>query len=145
MPADILYSCIISHIQEFCDEICLEHQEELFRIIYDAIEEILIAFEDLFSETPQPDNVQHFNWLNRSLPDYWEEPSCNQAEAFFKKYDIDEAAKPERFIKIAMLMALHVRNAMEDFHASYLTDDQMKRLNPKIRQGLFEGLVMSFS
>ncbi len=52
-------------------------------------------------------------------------------------------AVPLELNRISMVDIL--RFAMEDFHASYLTDDQMKRLNPRIRQGLFEGLVMSFS
>lgn len=33
----------------------------------------------------------------------------------------------------AKLLAIIIRNAMEDFHAEYLSDSQMKELNPIIR------------
>ncbi len=37
---------------------------------------------------------------------------------------------------VAKLFAMIVRNAMEDFHAKHLSDDQMKELNPIIRNAI---------
>jgi hypothetical protein len=43
--------------------------------------------------------------------------------------------------KEALVVAMHVRNSMEDFHCEHLSDDQMKELNPIIREGILEGLT----
>ena len=141
-PWNILHYCIISHIDEFLEEIHLKHKAKLYDIILEALEEILDAYGKTLSKTPDPESFQLFKFLYRNLPDYWEEPSIELASLTFEQYNIDENAKPERFIKAAMLMALHIRNEMEDFHCRYLSDSQMRQLNPKIRQGLFEGLVI---
>jgi hypothetical protein len=52
----------------------------------------------------------------------------------------------------AMLIAMHVGNAMEDFHATDgnhhvegLDDDAMAKLNPVIRRAIYEALVASWS
>ena len=37
----------------------------------------------------------------------------------------------------ALITAMVVRNAMEDFHCDYLTDEQMKTLNPIIRNAIY--------
>ena len=37
-------------------------------------------------------------------------------------------------------IAIVVRNAMEDFHTKYLSDDQMKELNPIIRNAIYTAL-----
>ena len=45
---------------------------------------------------------------------------------------------------IATLIAMHVRNAIEDFHADPelgLTDEVMAKLNPVIRRAIWEVLV----
>ena len=42
----------------------------------------------------------------------------------------------------AMVLAMQVRNAMEDFHAEHLTDTQMNELNPIIRQALYDAVLM---
>lgn len=42
----------------------------------------------------------------------------------------------------ARLIALHVRNELEDFHVKHLTDEQMRELNPIIRNAILDGLVM---
>lgn len=42
----------------------------------------------------------------------------------------------------AMIIAMHVRNNMEDFHVRNLSDSQMKELNPIIRQAIYEALFM---
>jgi hypothetical protein len=141
-PSGILLYCIITHIHEFCNELHPRQREELYDIIENSLDEILSKFENVLSKTPDPDDIILFDWLDRSVPDYWEEPSCEAAWPLLNQYGIDKEAKPERFIRVAMAMALHVRNEMEDFHWEFLTDEQMKGLNPKIRQGLFVGLVI---
>lgn len=40
----------------------------------------------------------------------------------------------------AKLIAMVVRNAMEDFHVKHLTDEQMKELNPIIRNAIYTTL-----
>lgn len=40
----------------------------------------------------------------------------------------------------AMYIAQAVRNAMEDFHADNLSDDQMRQLNPIIRDAIYTAL-----
>ena len=45
-----------------------------------------------------------------------------------------EALEEEK--QFAMLIAMVIRNAMEDFHAQHLTDKQMKQLNPIIRNAV---------
>jgi len=40
----------------------------------------------------------------------------------------------------AKFIAMVVRNAMEDFHCKYLSDAQMKELNPIIRNAIFTAL-----
>ena len=42
--------------------------------------------------------------------------------------------------KLASYIAMVVRNAMEDFHCEHLTDDQMKQLNPIIRNAICTAL-----
>ena len=44
--------------------------------------------------------------------------------------------------KQAMLLGIEVRNRMEDFHVKYLSDEQMKELNPIIRQGIINGIEL---
>lgn len=45
--------------------------------------------------------------------------------------------------QLTLLIAMHVRNEMEDFHVEHLSDAQMKELNPIIRQAIFD--VVSFT
>jgi hypothetical protein len=40
----------------------------------------------------------------------------------------------------AMYIASVVRNAMEDFHCRHLSDDQMRELNPIIRDAIYTAL-----
>jgi hypothetical protein len=40
----------------------------------------------------------------------------------------------------AMYIAMVVRDAMEDFHVKYLTDEQMAELNPIIRNAIYTAL-----
>ncbi|EXJ50788.1 hypothetical protein AS96_12790 [Microbacterium sp. MRS-1] len=41
-----------------------------------------------------------------------------------------------------MVVAMYVRNAMEDFHVKHLSDEQMAELNPIIRQALFDVITI---
>ena len=40
----------------------------------------------------------------------------------------------------ARVIAMHVRNEMEEFHCQHLSDDQMKELNPIIRKAIYATL-----
>ena len=42
--------------------------------------------------------------------------------------------------KLASYIAMVVRNAMEDFHCEHLSDDQMRQLNPIIRNAICTAL-----
>lgn len=42
--------------------------------------------------------------------------------------------------EMAMVLAMVVRNAMEDFHCRHLNDEQMKELNPIMRNAIYTGL-----
>ncbi len=42
--------------------------------------------------------------------------------------------------QMAMYVAMVVRNALEDFHCEHLTDEQMKQLNPLIRNAIATAL-----
>lgn len=42
--------------------------------------------------------------------------------------------------RFAAYIAMVVRNAMEDFHHRHLTDDQMKELNPIVRNAICTGI-----
>ena len=42
------------------------------------------------------------------------------------------------------IIAMHVRNQMEDFHCEHLADDEMKELNPIIRNAIYEALHSLF-
>ena len=41
---------------------------------------------------------------------------------------------------VARFLAMVVRNEMEDFHHEHLSDEQMKELNPIIRNAIYTGL-----
>lgn len=43
--------------------------------------------------------------------------------------------------RLAKSIAFHVRNAMEDFHVMYLSDEQMRELNPLIRNAIYTFLI----
>jgi hypothetical protein len=40
----------------------------------------------------------------------------------------------------AKVIAVHVRNEMEDFHCEHLSDAHMKELNPIVRKAIYEAL-----
>lgn len=43
--------------------------------------------------------------------------------------------------RIAKAIAYYIRNAIEDFHVEYLSDDQMRQLNPLIRNAIYSFIV----
>lgn len=43
---------------------------------------------------------------------------------------------------LAKAIASIIRNQMEDFHCKYLTDEQMKELNPIIRNSIYSALQL---
>jgi len=46
----------------------------------------------------------------------------------------------DRLSEMAMMVAYHVRNVLEDFHVKHLSDEQMAELNPLVRNGIYEAL-----
>ena len=42
---------------------------------------------------------------------------------------------------VAKVIAAVVRNAMEDFHCKHLSDEQMKELNPIVRNAIYTALI----
>ncbi len=44
----------------------------------------------------------------------------------------------------AMIIAMHVRNSMEEFHCKYLSDDQMRELNPIVRNAIYQAIRSSY-
>jgi hypothetical protein len=53
--------------------------------------------------------------------------------------DISESAK-HSLQQWSRIVALNVRNRMENFHCKHLSDEQMKELNPIIRNAVYEAL-----
>lgn len=51
-----------------------------------------------------------------------------------KKEDFD---KLNHTMQISLIMAIYIRNEMEDFHSAHLSDQQMQELNPIIRQAIY--------
>lgn len=39
---------------------------------------------------------------------------------------------------MSFIVAMNIRNAMEDFHSKHLSDEHMKELNPIIRQAIYD-------
>jgi hypothetical protein len=66
---------------------------------------------------------------------------CNMANA---EYNRDMARKTDDHQlqkDMAKYLAMAVRNAMEDFHCEHLSDEQMKQLNPIVRNAIYTALV----
>ena len=57
--------------------------------------------------------------------------------------DLPKAAK-QSLQAWAKVIAMHVRNEMEDFHCRHLSDDQMRELNPIIRKAIYQTLRQMF-
>lgn len=43
--------------------------------------------------------------------------------------------------RLAKAIAYYIRNAIEDFHVEYLSDEQMRQLNPLIRNAIYSFLI----
>ena len=56
--------------------------------------------------------------------------------------DIEKFMSLSKRQQEAMFVAMEVRNIMEEFHVKHLSDEQMKELNPLIRQGIANGLEL---
>ena len=48
----------------------------------------------------------------------------------------------KRLATIAKIIGMEVRNSLEDFHVKHLSDEQMKELNPIIRNAIYSAVVM---
>lgn len=55
-------------------------------------------------------------------------------------YDMPDDEEVRSFQTYAKYIAMVVRNAMEDFHCQHLSDEQMKQLNPIIRNAIFTAI-----
>lgn len=51
-----------------------------------------------------------------------------------KKDEFDNLSLP---VQMSLLFAMYLRNSMENFHVQYLSDEQMKELNPIIHQAFY--------
>lgn len=49
--------------------------------------------------------------------------------------------KLDPITKMSLLISMYIRNEMEDFHEKHLSDEQMKELNPIIRQAVYNILT----
>ncbi len=72
--------------------------------------------------------------------------SAEELEKF--SHDFISKVSPSFFSSIkvnknlqAKIIAMYVRNNIEDFHVKYLSDDAMKELNPLIRNAIYTALV----
>tara|TARA_R110000787_G_scaffold208786_3_gene318771 strand:+ start:1951 stop:2268 length:318 start_codon:yes stop_codon:yes gene_type:complete len=54
---------------------------------------------------------------------------------------MSEPSVDDYWSEATMVIAMSVRNHMEDFHCAHLSDEQMKELNPIIRQGVLHGVL----
>ncbi len=79
-----------------------------------------------------------FRFAYRLLPNYWETPELlirgESATLVHDKDLLDQLAIG------AKIYAMIVRNAMEDFHCKYLSDAQMRELNPIVRNAIYTAL-----
>ena len=55
--------------------------------------------------------------------------------------EFDEVVQEDPIAGRALLIAMYVRNNIEDFHAEHLSDAQMKELNPLIRNAIYTALT----
>ncbi|MDD3473333.1 MAG: hypothetical protein PHS86_11155 [Syntrophaceae bacterium] len=58
--------------------------------------------------------------------------------------DIPIDSQIENMLKLhTFIIAIVIRNAMEDFHCKHLSDEQMAELNPLIRNAVYTALYAS--
>ena len=52
--------------------------------------------------------------------------------------DSEEFKKLDPTIQMSFILAMNIRNNMENFHFEHLSDEQMNELNPIIRQAIYD-------
>ncbi len=55
----------------------------------------------------------------------------------------DDYLKLDPTQNATMMLAMHIRNNLEDFHVKHLNDKQMKELNQTIRQSLYNWMSLA--
>jgi len=55
--------------------------------------------------------------------------------------EFDEIVQEDPIAARALVIAMYVRNSIEDFHAEHLSDAQMKELNPLVRNAIYTALI----
>lgn len=50
----------------------------------------------------------------------------------------EDFKKLDPTIQMSFIIAMNIRNALEDFHSKHLSDEQMQELNPIIRQATYD-------
>lgn len=77
----------------------------------------------------------YWSTWQRNLPHYWEPPTSDRVSPEL----------PEQQLRAlrwtAALVALHVRNALEDLHAQYTSDATMPALNRALRNAVYQALL----
>jgi len=81
-------------------------------------------------------------WLMESMPDTSPVQMPTMQEAFESLPAHVRGILEGDLTSQAMYVARVVRDAIEDFHVAHLSDDQMAELNPLIRQGILDALVI---
>ncbi len=51
--------------------------------------------------------------------------------------DANKFKKLDYTVQLSLIIAMYIRNEMERFHSEHLSDEQMKKLNPIIRQAVY--------
>jgi hypothetical protein len=104
-----------------------------------GVREISVALRGIRGETP--DDVWQAVWdAHMALVTADREDRERKAETAARDDALFGVDDSER--QLAAVFAMHVRNALEDFHVQHLDDDQMAQLNPIIRDAILEVLVM---
>ena len=52
--------------------------------------------------------------------------------------DTEDFNKLDSTVQMSLVIAMHIRNEMENFHSEQLSDEQMRELNPIIRQATYD-------
>lgn len=51
--------------------------------------------------------------------------------------DTEDFEKLDSTVQISLIIAMYIRNEMENFHCAHLSDEQMKELNTLMRQSIY--------
>ena len=52
--------------------------------------------------------------------------------------NIEDFNKLDCTVQMSIVISMHIRNEMENFHSEHLSDEQMKKLNSIIRQATYD-------